>query len=344
MRMNLPAIVLPVLLCSLTVRLLAQVPQSEQKPSKWKATGPLPIICVVKIDELTPAGCISVELPTPEQQTGTETYTVRVPFTSPDGTPRQTEETRQRMVLRTMYTMKRNELRFDEVSFFNLEGVEIPRATAQQLLQAQRHVIYGDVPDLYARSVLREDTLILKAANGKSLPSISAVALPPKKPGRGALKKQAVDRLAVSKEGRLARRVEGSDLPEAPIASSGGLLEIEPTIGGAYVRIPVSDEVQAKRYYLAYSEEAENMKVTLEDSPNPNCIWRLEEAEFRNKMSRVIVTHYFTPNCEKHKEQSLQFDDKQFVRLETMPRGMLYPGQHRLVVIETWYDDLFDGK
>jgi hypothetical protein len=347
MRINLPAIFLAVLLYFIPVRLLAQTPQPEQQPSKWKATGSMPTICVVKVDEQTAAGFVSVELPMPEQQTVTETYTVRVPVTAPDGTPKLTEETRQRVVPRTIFTMKRHELRLDEVSFHNLDGVEIPRATVQQQLRIPRHVIYGDIPDLYTRSVLREDTLILKAAKGNRLPPIStnpAVFSPPKKQGRGALKKQTIDRLAVGQAGQLARRVEGSDLLGIPIAASGGLLQIEQTIGGVYVRIPASDEMQAKRYYLAYSDKAENMDVTLVETPNPNCVWRLEETEFRNKMSRVIVTQYFTPNSETHKEQSLQCDDKQFVKLGPSPKGMLYPGMHRLVAIETWYDDLFDGK
>lgn len=161
-----------VILYTLTTELNAQDTQPKAV-SQWQATSQMPLVCVAQFNAKSDPKTLSLLLPIPEYKIKDFAYDVDVPIKNDDGTTSIKKETRTRQGQVLVYDMVRHEIPLTDIEILTLDEKKLsPQAVLAQLAKP-KHLLYGEIPDMYSRAVLKDDLLILRAANGTRLPTVA---------------------------------------------------------------------------------------------------------------------------------------------------------------------------
>jgi len=87
-------------------------------------------------------------------------YTVTVPITK-DGQTTYTTESRLRTVQACTTKMERRSIPIERISAFNVNGTQLTLSDLNARLKNPIHVLFGNKPDEYAKTVLKEDLVVI---------------------------------------------------------------------------------------------------------------------------------------------------------------------------------------
>lgn len=141
--------------------------------SQWQATTQMPLVCVAQLNAKSDPKTLSLLLPIPEYKIQDFNYDVEVPVKNDDGSTSIKKESRTRQGQVLVYEMVRHEIPLTDVEILSLDDKKLSAQTVVAQLAKPKHLLYGETPDLYNRAVLKDDLLILRAANGKRLPTVA---------------------------------------------------------------------------------------------------------------------------------------------------------------------------
>ncbi len=158
-----PLIVLA-MVCGIAPIALAQqgANAGSSASNPWKPTRKMPEIVVAKIS----TDGTSIDLLVPKTVCDIEDveqlYTVTVPV-EVDGKQKLTTETRSKTVRiqRCKIETERKKLMLDDAKFYALDGTEFSIEQIGSQLKKPQHVLFGQLPDEYAKSVLRHDLICI---------------------------------------------------------------------------------------------------------------------------------------------------------------------------------------
>ena len=145
----------------------------QPKQDKWKQTSPMPKVVVARIG--SDNNSVDILEPVCEIVDEVVTYTVQIPFVQEDGKTANRTETRQRTVKISVTKTEKRNIKIDRLLAYDIDGKSLPVSELPVRLKAPIHVLFGNKPDEYAKSVLRDD-LTVTVENVPGTPSTAPVS------------------------------------------------------------------------------------------------------------------------------------------------------------------------
>ncbi len=133
-------------------------PTSQSVESKWLPLRAMPVVVVAKVN----ADSEVVDILHPVEEYGVETveYTVQVPVIA-NGKTTYRAESRTRTIPRTYMKLEQRQIPLTAEIAFEIGGQKISTDDLKKRLKEPTHVFFGEMPDKYAKSVLKDDLIVI---------------------------------------------------------------------------------------------------------------------------------------------------------------------------------------
>jgi hypothetical protein len=132
--------------------------QAQKTEDPWNQSRATPSIVVAKLS----ADRKAIDLLVPKINFVTESvpYTVQVPVEK-DGVTTTVTETRTRTVQKSVVTTERRQIAIETITAHRMTGEKLTDQEIAEKLKSATHVLFGILPDAFARAVFKQDLVVL---------------------------------------------------------------------------------------------------------------------------------------------------------------------------------------